>query len=142
MIKTADGVTAYDFGAYEFLKSGASDTINPSLQRQGLLNSKHGLFEVVDGIYQVRGYDLSNITFIKGDTGWIVVDPLISKETAAAARKLVDQELGEFPISAVIFTHSHADHFGGVRGLIDETDVVNGVEIIAPEGFVLESVIL
>jgi alkyl sulfatase BDS1-like metallo-beta-lactamase superfamily hydrolase len=140
LIKTADGVPVYDFGVYAFLEEGASDTINPSLQRQSQLNSKHGLFEVTDGIYQVRGYDLSNVTFIKGDTGWIVVDPLISKETAAAARKLIDQELGEFPISAVVFTHSHADHFGGVRGLIDETDVGNGVEIIAPEGFVLEAV--
>ncbi|NNC36264.1 MAG: MBL fold metallo-hydrolase [Hyphomonadaceae bacterium] len=139
VIKATDGTPVYDFGAYDFLDQ-STDTINPSLKRQSQLNAKHGLYEVVDGIYQVRGYDLSNVTFIKGDTGWIVVDPLISRETAAAAKKLIDQELGVLPIKAVVFTHSHADHFGGVRGLINEYNVEQGVEIIAPEGFVLESV--
>jgi len=140
LIKRENGALAYDFGAYEFLNAEAPDTVNPSLWRQSQLAAKHGLFEVVPGIYQVRGFDLSNITFIKGDTGWIVVDPLISKETAAAAKKLVDQELGEFPITAVIFTHSHVDHYGGVRGLVSQEDVDGGVEIIAPKNFVLESV--
>ncbi len=140
VIKAGSGVPVYDFGAYDFLNADAPDTVNPSLWRQSQLAAKHGLFEVVDGIYQVRGFDLSNITFIRGDTGWIVVDPLISKETAEAARNLVDQKLGALPISAVVFTHSHADHFGGVRGIISDEDVENGVEIIAPEGFVLESV--
>ena len=140
LINTADGQPAYDFGAYDFLKADAPDTVNPSLWRQSQLNAKHGLYEVVDGIYQVRGYDLSNVTFIKGDTGWIVVDPLISKETAAAAKKLIDEKLGILPVKAVVFTHSHADHFGGVRGIISDEDVENGVEIIAPEGFVLEAV--
>jgi len=140
LITTESGEPAYDFGAYDFLKTDAPDTVNPSLWRQSQLNAKHGLFEVIDGIYQVRGYDLSNVTFIKGDTGWIVVDPLISRETAEAAKKLIDQELGVLPVKAVIFTHSHADHFGGVRGIVSDEDVENGVEIVAPEGFVLESV--
>lgn len=140
LVSTVSGAPAYDFGAYEFLKSEAPETVNPSLWRQSQLNAKHGLFEVVEGIYQVRGYDLSNVTFIKGDTGWIVVDPLISRETAAAAKKLIDQELGVLPVKAVVFTHSHADHFGGVRGIITDKDVANGVEIIAPESFVFEAV--
>ena len=94
------------------------------------------LFEVTDGIYQVRGYDMSNITFIKGDTGWIVVDPLMSMECAAAAFSLVEENLGTFPVKAVIYSHSHVDHFGGVRGIISEEDVQSGdVQVIAPEGF-------
>ena len=80
----------------------------------------YGLYEVVPGIYQVRGFDLSNISFIKGDTGWIVFDPLISKETARAALKLVNEKLGERPVVAVVYSHSHADHFGGVRGVVDD----------------------
>lgn len=134
------GNPVYDFGAYEFLKAEAPDTVNPSLWRQSQLASKHGLYKVVDGIYQVRGFDLSNITFIQGNSGWIVVDPLISAKTAERAKQLVDRELGEQPISAVIFTHSHADHFGGVRGLISNEDVAKGVEIIAPDNFVFETV--
>ena len=131
---------AYDYGAFGFLDGEAPDTVNPSLWRQGQLNAKHGLFEVVPGIYQVRGYDLSNVTFIEGKTGWIVVDPLITKQTAEFALKLVNQELGERPISAVIYTHSHIDHYGGVRGIISEDDVANGTEIIAPIGFTRETV--
>ena len=139
-IRDEDGNVVYDFGAYDFLKDEAPDTVNPSLWRQSQLAAMHGLFKVTDGIYQIRGFDLSNITFIQGDSGWIVVDPLISKETAAHAKKLIDQELGEQPVTAVIFTHSHVDHYGGVRGLVDEDDIANGVRIIAPEGFVRESV--
>ena len=139
-IVNSNGSPVYDFGAYDFLDGPAPDTANPSLWRQSQLVAKHGLFKVTDGIYQVRGYDLSNITYIKGATGWIVVDPLISAETAAATKKLVEQELGEMPVSAVIFTHSHVDHFGGVRGLVSEEDVRNGVDIIAPDSFVLEAV--
>ncbi len=135
-----DGNLAYDFGAYDFLSGAAPDTVNPSLWRQSQLAAKHGLFEVTDGIYQVRAFDLSNITFIRGEKGWIVVDPLISKETAARAKALVDRELGVRPVSAVIFTHSHIDHYGGVRGLVDEADIAEGVRIIAPEGFVRESI--
>jgi len=140
VIADDDGGPAYDYGVYDFLGSDAPDTVNPSLWRQSQLNAKHGLFKVVDGIYQVRGYDLSNVTFIEGETGWIVVDPLISKETAQRSLELVNQELGARPISAVIYTHSHADHFGGVRGIISREDVRNGTEIIAPIGFVRETV--
>lgn len=135
-----DGTLAYDFKAYDFLAGEAPNTVNPSLWRQSQLAAKHGLFKVTDGIYQVRAYDLSNITFIEGDTGWIVIDPLISKEPAARAKALIDRELGERPVTAVIFTHSHADHYGGVRGLVNEDDVAKGVRIIAPDGFVRETV--
>ncbi len=139
-VLTKDGAPVYDFGAYDFLKGDAPSTVNPSLWRQSQLTAKHGLFEVTEGIYQIRGFDLSNITFIKGDTGWIVVDPLITKEVAERAKDLVDQELGVFPVKAVIFTHSHADHFGGVRGIISDAAVEAGVEIIAPDHFILETV--
>lgn len=139
-ISGADGNIAFDLSAQDFLKGPAPATANPSLWRQGQLTAMHGLFKVTDGIYQVRGYDLSNITFIEGDKGWIVVDPLLTRETAASAKALVDQELGKRPVSAVVVTHSHADHYGGLRGIIDEQDLANGVELIAPEGFVVESV--
>jgi len=135
-----NGQTAYDYGAFGFLDGEAPDTVNPALWRQGQLNAKHGLFEVVPGIYQVRGYDLSNVTFIEGDTGWIVVDPLITKQTAQYALKLVNQELGARRISAVIYTHSHIDHYGGVRGIISEADLTNATQIIAPIGFTRETV--
>lgn len=131
-----DGVPAYDPTSYDFVTGEAPDSVNPSLWRQSKLLAKHGLFKVSDGIYQVRSFDLSNITFIEGDTGWIVVDPLISKEAAARAKALVDRELGIKPISAVIITHSHIDHYGGIRGLSESNDF----EIITPKGFVLETV--
>ena len=133
------GNVAWDMGSYEFLlKDGATfDTINPSLQRQAILNMAYGLYEVVPGkIYQVRGFDLANISFIKGKTGWIVFDPLTAKETARAALKLINEQLGKRPVVAVVYSHSHADHFGGVRGVVNETDVKSGkVKVIAPEGF-------
>lgn len=136
------GHVAWNMGKFDFLLTGQDfDSINPSLQRQAILNMNYGLYEVVPGIYQVRGFDLSNISFIKGDTGWIVFDPLISKETARAALKLVNEKLGERPVVAVVYSHSHADHFGGVRGVVDEADVKSGkVQIIAPVGF-MESAI-
>jgi alkyl sulfatase BDS1-like metallo-beta-lactamase superfamily hydrolase len=132
------GNVAWDMGSYEWLLQGKDfDSIHPSLQRQAILNMAYGLYEVLpDKIYQVRGYDLANITFIKGDTGWIVFDPLTAKETAAAALKFVNEQLGERPVVAVVYSHSHADHFGGVRGVVDEADVVSGkVKVIAPVGF-------
>lgn len=131
-----DGIPAYDPTLYDFVSGAAPDTVNPSLWRQSQLLAKHGLFKVSDGIYQVRSFDLSNVTFIEGDTGWIVVDPLISKEAATRAKALVDRELGVKPVSAVIITHSHIDHYGGIRGLAETYDF----EIITPKGFVLETV--
>jgi len=132
------GHVAWDIGSYEWLlEEGQNfDSIHPSLQRQAILNMNYGLYEVIPGIYQVRGYDLANISFIKGDTGWIVFDPLTAKETAAAALKFINEQLGERPVVAVVYSHSHADHFGGVRGVVDEADVRSGkVKIIAPVGF-------
>ena len=132
------GNTVWDIGAYDFLLSGQDyDSIHPSLQRQAQLNMNYGLFEVVpDKIYQVRGFDLANMTLVKGDTGWIVFDVLLVRETAAAALALANKELGERPVVAVVYSHSHVDHFGGIRGVVDEADVRSGkVDIIAPRGF-------
>jgi len=131
------GHVAWSMGKYEFLLDGKDfDSIHPSLQRQAILNMNYGLYEVIPNIYQVRGYDLANITFIKGKKGWIVFDPLTAKETAAAALKFINEQLGERPVTAVVYSHSHADHFGGVRGVVDEKDVASGkVPIIAPLGF-------
>ena len=132
------GNVAWDMGSYEFLLQGKDfNSVHPSLQRQAILNMGYGLYEVVPGkIYQVRGFDLANISFIKGDTGWIVFDPLTAKETARAALKLINEKLGERPVVAVVYSHSHGDHFGGVRGVVNEDDVKNGkVQIIAPAGF-------
>ena len=137
-ITDESGDIVWDIGQYDFLLSGEDlDSIHPSLQRQATLNMNYGLYEVVPGkIYQVRGFDLSNMTLIKGDTGWIVFDVLLVKETAAAALAFVNAELGERPVVAVIYSHSHADHFGGIRGVLDEADIESGnVRIIAPRGF-------
>ena len=131
-----NGKLVWSQTAYAFLDQDAPDTANPSLWRNTQLNHIYGLFEVTDGIYQVRGYDMSNVTFIKGDTGWIVVDPLMSVECAQAALALVEENLGTFPVKAVIYSHSHVDHFGGVKGVVAEEEVQAGnVQIIAPEGF-------
>jgi alkyl sulfatase BDS1-like metallo-beta-lactamase superfamily hydrolase len=110
--------------------------VNPSLWRNAQLNMQYGLFKVADRIYQVRGYDISNITFIQGDTSWIVFDPLISAECAKAALDLVTQHLGQRPVIAVVYSHSHVDHYGGVRGIVTQADVdADKVQILAPEGF-------
>jgi len=133
------GNVAWDMGSYEWLLEEGKDfaSIHPSLQRQAILNMAYGLYEVLPGkIYQVRGYDLANISFIKGDTGWIVFDPLTAKETARAALKFINEKIGARPVVAVVYSHSHGDHFGGVRGVVDEADVKSGkVKIIAPVGF-------
>ena len=132
----AEGKVIWSQDAYAFLEEEAPDTANPSLWRNTQMNHLYGLFEVVEGIYQVRGYDMSNITFIKGDTGWIVFDPLMSVECAQAAKALVDQQLGEYPVKAVVYSHTHVDHFGGVKGVISQEQVDRGeVQVIAPEGF-------
>lgn len=129
------GNTVWDMSRFDFIKDEAPDTVNPSLWRQAKLNSIHGLFKVTDGIYQVRNFDLSNITFIEGDTGYIVIDPLISAEPAAAALALMREHRGDKPVTAVIYTHSHVDHYGGVKGVLSDEDIANGLQIIAPEGF-------
>jgi alkyl sulfatase BDS1-like metallo-beta-lactamase superfamily hydrolase len=137
-IMSEAGNVAWDMESYEWLLQGNDfDSIHPSLQRQAILNMNYGLYEVVtDRVYQVRGFDLANISFVKSDTGWIVIDPLTAKETAAAALKLANDTLGERPVVAVIYSHSHADHFGGVRGVTTEEDVRSGkVQVIAPVGF-------
>jgi alkyl sulfatase BDS1-like metallo-beta-lactamase superfamily hydrolase len=133
----------WDVQQYDFLRESpdAPDTVNPSLWRQARLNCIHGLFQVSDTVWQVRGYDISNITFIAGDTGWIVIDPLTSCETAAASLQLADEHLGERPVVAVIYTHSHLDHFAGVLGVTSHEDVASGrCRIVAPEGFLHEAV--
>ncbi len=142
-IKAEAGHVAWDIGSYDFLLDGEQfDSIHPSLQRQATLNMEYGLFEVLPGtIYQVRGFDLANISFVKSDTGWIIFDPLTCKETSAAALALVNELLGERPVVAVVYSHSHVDHFGGVRGVVDEADVKAGrVQIIAPVGFMQHAV--
>lgn len=141
LIKRADGQVAWNLAAYDFLKGEPPATVNPSLWRQAQLLARHGLFQVSERVWQVRGFDVSNITFIKGDSGWVVVDPLTTAETARAAFELVTEKLGALPIRAVIYTHSHSDHFGGVRGIVDQKDVEAGkVAIVAPEGFMKEVV--
>lgn len=137
------GNVAWDMGSYEYLLQGKDfDSIHPSLQRQAVLNMGYGLYEVVPGkIYQVRGYDLANISFIKGDTGWIIFDVLTAKETAKAALAFINEQLGERPVVAVVYSHSHLDHYGGVRGVVDEADVKSGkVPVIAPIGFMEHAV--
>ncbi|VEF11509.1 metallo-beta-lactamase family protein [Pseudomonas fluorescens] len=137
------GNVAWNMGSYDFLLEGRDfDSINPSLQRQAVLNMAYGLYEVVpDKIYQIRGFDMANITFIKGDTGWIVFDTLTSKETAKSALAFINEKLGKRPVVAVVISHSHADHFGGIRGIVDEADVRSGkVALIAPAGFMEHAV--
>lgn len=136
----ADGRVVWDADSYAFLSGDAPATVNPSLWRQSTLNAMQGLFEVVPGIYQLRGLDLSNVTFIEGERGVVVLDPLISAETAAALG-LCRQQRGDRPVTGVVYTHSHADHFGGVRGVLAQDDVDAGrVPVLAPEGFVQHAV--
>lgn len=139
-IKDDKGNVVWDLEQYKTyigLDKTAPDTVNPSLWRNAQLNMEYGLFKVTDKIYQIRGFDLSNITFIQGDKGWIVFDPLISPQTAKAALSFINKTLGERPVSAVVYSHSHVDHYGGAAGLFNSPDEVkkNGVQIIAPEGF-------
>jgi alkyl sulfatase BDS1-like metallo-beta-lactamase superfamily hydrolase len=140
-VTTADGRPVWDSRRFDFVDGDAPDTVNPSLWRQERLSGRAGLFEVVAGIYQVRSLDLSNISFVRGASGWIVLDPLISAEVAAAALELVNTHVERRPVTAVVFSHSHADHFGGVRGVCSPEDVAAGrVRIAAPEGFTFEAV--
>lgn len=141
IIRNADGQPIWDLSAFDFLKGPRPATVNPSLWRQGKLLAMHGLFRVSDRIWQVRGFDLANITFVKGDTGWVVVDTLGSTETAKAALDLANDKLGPRPVSAIIYTHSHTDHFGGAGGLVTLDDVTSGkVQVIAPKGFLAAAI--
>ncbi len=141
VVTGAGGKVVWDNDSYGFLAADAPDSVHPSLWRQSQLCIKQGLYEVVEGIYQVRGLDLSNISFIEGDTGVIVIDPLVSTETAAAALALYRAHRGERVVTAVIYTHSHVDHFGGVLGVTSQADVDAGrVQVLAPEGFVEHAV--
>lgn len=136
----AANITVWDMPSYDFITGDAPDSVNPSLWRQAQLNNIHGLFKVRDGVYQLRGYDIANMTIIEGQTGWIVVDPLTSQETAARAIAFARQHLGNKPIVAVIYTHSHVDHFGGVLGIVTaEQARQQKLRIIAPAGFMEEA---
>jgi alkyl sulfatase BDS1-like metallo-beta-lactamase superfamily hydrolase len=148
LIATAEGLRiegpgdapAWNMGDYAFIEGDAPDSVNPSLWRQAQLNNIHGLFKVTDGVYQLRGFDLANMSLIEGDSGWIVVDPLTNAQTAAAAINFAFEHLPRKPITAVLFTHSHIDHFGGVLGALEAAGTsANDVEVIAPEGFLEEA---
>lgn len=134
----AQGKNIWDRPAYDFIQGDAPASVNPSLWRQASLNNIHGLFEVTPGVYQVRGFDLANMTVIAGKTGWIIVDPLTTVETAKAALAFVNKQLGEKPVSGIIFTHSHMDHFGGALGLLDDAELAD-IDIVAPGGFMHEA---
>jgi alkyl sulfatase BDS1-like metallo-beta-lactamase superfamily hydrolase len=142
IVKAADGRVVWDNESYRaFLEGPAPDSVNPSLWRQSILSAIDGFFEVVPGIYQVRGLDLSNITFVEGDSGVLVIDPLISIETAAAALALYRAHRGDRPVVGVIYTHSHVDHFGGVKGVTSQAHVDAGhCPVMAPEGFMEHAV--
>jgi len=133
---------AFDLSQMDFLQEEAPDTVNPSLWRQAQLNAgHHGLYEVVEGIYQIRSFDIANMTLIRGDSGWIIIDPLTSSETSRAGLELANKHLGQRPVVAVIHTHSHADHFAGVLGVITADQAESGeVAVIAPVDFVNESI--
>lgn len=138
-----DDQVVWDCAHYDFLrnKHESPDTVHPGLWRQGRLNAIHGLFEVMEGVWQVRGYDISNLTLIEGKSGWILVDVLTTAATAQACLELANKHLGSRPVKAVIYTHSHADHFGGILGVTNPEAVEQGdVRVIAPEGFLDEVV--
>jgi len=138
VIRTEDGRVVWDGSAFSFIEQGseAPETVNPSLWRQSQLVVQAGLYEVVPGLYQVRNADLSNITIAEGDDGIVIFDPLLTKETATVALDLYYQHRPHKPIVAVVHSHSHVDHYGGIRGVVDEADVKAGkVKIIAPVGF-------
>jgi alkyl sulfatase BDS1-like metallo-beta-lactamase superfamily hydrolase len=139
-VKDAAGAVIWDYDAFAFVQGAAPATVNPSLWRQALLNNHIGLFKVTEGIWQLRGFDLANITLIEGKTGWIVVDTATARETATAAMAFARQHLGNKPVSAIVFTHSHVDHFGGALGVISAQDAkARSVPVVAPLGFMEEA---
>jgi alkyl sulfatase BDS1-like metallo-beta-lactamase superfamily hydrolase len=136
VVRDESGRVVWDNDSYAFLAGDAPDSVNPSLWRQSQLNAIQGLFEVVPGLYQVRGLDGSVMSFIEGERGVIVVDPLVSKETAVAAMALYRAHRGDRPVTGLVYTHCHPDHFGGARAVLDQADVDSGaVPVIAPSGF-------
>ena len=140
-IRAADGRVVWTLGAYEFVQGQAPATANPSLWRHARLLARHGLFQVSERIYQVRGFDISNMTIVVGERGLIILDPLTNRETAAAALALARAHLGNRPVTGIIYSHSHGDHFGGVRGVVDQAEVTAGrVHIYAPQGFMEHAV--
>lgn len=140
VIRNANGEPVWNLDAYAFVDGPAPATVHPSLWRHMRYLKHHGLYQVSENVWQVRGFDLANMTIIRGESGWIVIDPLTGVETAKAAMALVNQTLGARPVSAVIYSHSHADHFGGVRGVIDPAEVAAGrTRVIAPHGFMEEA---
>ncbi len=135
-----NGWVSWDGSSYDFMTGEAPSTVNPSLWRQAKLNNRMGLFEVTQGVYQLRGFDLANMTLIEGDSGWIVVDPLTNAETSRAALAFAHEHLPKRPVSAILFTHSHIDHFGGVGGVVTQAKLESGVvSVIAPSGFLEEA---
>ena len=139
-VEDETGRVVWDFDAFAFVEGPAPDTVNPSLWRQAQLNNHVGLFKVTDRIWQLRGFDLANMTLIEGETGWIVVDTLTSRETAAAAMAFARKHLGDRPVSGIVFTHSHVDHFGGVLGVVDADDAAaRKIPVVAPSGFMEEA---
>jgi alkyl sulfatase BDS1-like metallo-beta-lactamase superfamily hydrolase len=139
-IKNSSGEVIWDASNYDYIQGEAPATVNPSLWRQSKLNMHRGLYKVADGIYQLRGFDLANISIIEGDSGWIVVDPLTTEATAREAIAFAREHLGDKPISAILFTHSHIDHFGGAFGLMSMEEANgNDVKIVAPIGFIEEA---
>ncbi|WTL18631.1 alkyl sulfatase dimerization domain-containing protein [Streptomyces sp. NBC_01506] len=135
LITDSGGRAVWDLNAYGFLDRDCPDTANPSLWRQSRLCADHGLFEVTDGIYQIRGFDLSNMTLVEGERGILVIDPLLTAETATAGLALYRAHRGDRPVTGVLYTHSHVDHFGGVRGVVTDQDIADGVPVLAPQGF-------
>ena len=137
VIRSSSGDIVWDLNQYSFLDGDQQfDTINPSLRRQAALNNIHGLFKLTDRVYQIRGYDLANMGIIVGDTGYIIIDPLTSTDTSKAAAELLYRHLGKKSVVAVVYSHSHADHWGGVKGVVSDDDVTAGkVRVIAPAGF-------
>jgi alkyl sulfatase BDS1-like metallo-beta-lactamase superfamily hydrolase len=139
-IQAADGRVLIDFDAYAFLDGPAPPTVNPSLWRHAQLNAQFGLFKVTEGIWQLRGFDIANITLVEGKSGWIVIDALTARESAAAAMAFARLHLGHKAVSALVYTHSHADHFGGALGVLSaEEQAQRKVPVIAPEGFSVEA---
>jgi len=140
-VRGARGNTVWDLESYDFLEGERPDTVHPSLWRQSVLNRIAGLFEIAPGFYQLRGFDLSNMHIVEGERGIVVIDPLISAETAAAALALYSEHRGERPVTGLVYTHSHIDHFGGAKGIVSAEEVAErGIPVLAPAGFLHEAV--